>query len=166
MHSIIIIMLLYLGYGFNVIPWNVQNILSVLIVFWVLKTDSNFSFFKRIFSPQKGLIFLFTFILPLSNLFGYWDHLLSFSFFTSKLDYYYIQIDDSLKNKLPEGVKKYYRTNESMTVIYLNEWAGDINKVLLYPQPRVAKKAEEYVLSFADESTVMNPTKLVVYNKK
>lgn len=165
MHSIIIVMLLYLGYGFNVIPWNVQNILSVLIIFWVLETNSVFDFFTHLISPEKGLIFIFTFILPLSNLFGYWDHLLSFSFFTSKLDYYYIQIDDSLKDKLPEGAKKFYRSNENMTVIYLNEWAGEINKVLLYPQPRVAKKVEQYVLFFADESTIENPTKLVVYNK-
>lgn len=165
MHSIIIIMLLYLGYGFNVIPWNVQNILSVLILFWYLKTNAAFGFFSQLISPQKIVILGFTFILPLSNLFGGWDHLLSFSFFTSKLDYYYIQIDDSLKDKLPESAQKYYRTNENMTVIYLNEWAGDINKVLLYPQPRVAKKVEQYVLSFAGDSTIKNPTKLVVYNK-
>lgn len=165
MHSIIIVMLLYLGYGFNVIPWNVQNIVSALVIFWFLKTDSVFEFFKGIISPQKGLIFFFTFILPFSNLFGYWDHLLSFSFFTSKLDYYYIQVDNSLKDKLPKEVQKYYRSNENMTVIYLNEWAGDVNKVLLYPQPRVAKKVEQYVLSFAGKSTIKNPTKLVVYNK-
>ena len=165
MHSIIIIMLLYLGYGFNVIPWNIQNIGSAIVLFCYLKTDHFLSFFNRLISPQKGLVFLFTFILPFSNIFGYWDHLLSFSFFTSKLDYYYIQIDDSLKDKLPEGAKKLYRSNENMTVIYLNEWAGEINKVLLYPQPRVAKKVEQYVLSFADETTVENPTKLVVYNK-
>jgi hypothetical protein len=165
MHSIIIVMLLYLGYGFNVIPWNVQNIFSVIILFWFLKTTIVFDFFNQIISPQKGLIFMFTFILPLSNLFGGWDHLLSFSFFTSKLDYYYIQIDDSLKDKLPKTVQKYYRSNEVMTVLYLNEWAGDVNKVLLFPQPRVARKVEQYILSFSDESTIENPTKLVVYNK-
>jgi len=166
MHSIIIVMLLYLGYGFNVIPWNVQNILSAIILFWFLKTESFSQFFTGLMTPQKGLIFICTFILPFSNLFGGWDNLLSFSFFTSKLDYYYIQIDDSLKDKLPKGAQKYYRTNENMTVIYLNEWAGDVNKVLLYPETRVAKKVEQYVLSFADETTVKNPTKLVVYNKK
>ena len=165
MHSIIIIMLLYLGYGFNVIPWNIQNIFSALILFWFLKTETVFEFFSQIISPQKGLIFIFTFILPFSNLFGGWDHLLSFSFFTSKLDYYYIQIDDSLKDKLPKTVQKYYRSNEDMTVLYLNEWAGDVNNVLLFPQPRVAKKVEQYVLSFADETTIKNPTKLVIYNK-
>lgn len=165
MHSIIIVMLLYLGYGFNVIPWNVQNILSVLILFWVFKTNSFNELFTYALDFSKTIIIVFTFVLPLSNMFGYWDHLLSFSFFTSKLDYYYIQIDDSLKDKLPEGAKKFYRSNESMTVIYLNEWAGEINKVLLYPQPRVAKKVEQYVRSFADESTIENPTRLVVYNK-
>lgn len=165
MHSIIIVMLLYLGYGFNVIPWNVQNILSVLVLFWVFKTNSFNELFTYALDFQKTIIIVFTFVLPLSNMFGYWDHLLSFSFFTSKLDYYYIQIDDSLKDKLPEGARRFYRSNENMTVIYLNEWAGEINKVLLYPQPRVAKKVEQYVRSFADESTVENPTKLVVYNK-
>lgn len=165
MHSIIIVMLLYLGYGFNVIPWNVQNILSVLIIFWTLKTTSLTEVFTDSKSYQKGLIFIFTFILPFSNLFGGWDHLLSFSFFTSKLDYYYIQIDASLKDKLPKNVQKYYRTNEYITVLYLNEWAGDVNKVLLYPQPRVAKKVEQYLLSFADNTTIKNPTKLVIYNK-
>jgi hypothetical protein len=165
MHSIIIVMLLYLGYGFNVIPWNLQNISSVIIIFWTLKTTSFFETFTDSKSYQKGLIFLFTFILPFSNLFGGWDHLLSFSFFTSKLDYYYIQIDDSLKDKLPKHIQKYYRTNEHMTVLYLNEWAGDINKVLLYPQPRVAKKVEQYILSFADNPKKEGLIKMVVYNK-
>ena len=66
MHSIIIVMLLYLGYGFNVIPWNVQNILSVLIIFWTLKTTSLTEVFTDSKSYQKGLIFIFTFILPLA----------------------------------------------------------------------------------------------------
>ena len=165
MHVTIIVLLFYLGYGFNVVPWNVQNIFSVIILFWFLKSTAFSDFFNHLLSPQKGLIFAFTFLLPFSNLFGGWDHLLSFSFFTSKLDYYYVQIDDSLKDKLPKNVQKYYRSNENMTVLYLNEWAGEVNKVLLYPQPRVAKKVEAYMLSFADETTIKNPTKLVVYNK-
>lgn len=165
MHSIILIMLLYLGYGFNVIPWNVQNILSVLIIFWTLKTTSFTEIFTNSISYQKGLIFIFTFILPFSNLFGGWDHLLSFSFFTSKLEYYYIQIDDELSKKLPENVQKFYRTNEHMTVLYLNEWAGDVNKVLLYPQKRVATKVASYILSFAENPEKEGLVKLVIYNK-
>ena len=165
MHSIILIMLLYLGYGFNVIPWNLQNILSVLIIFWSLKTTSFSEVFTNSISYQKGLVFIFTFILPFSNLFGGWDNLLSFSFFTSKLDYYYLQIDADFAKKLPENIKKYYRTNDFMTVIYLNEWAGDVNKVLLYPETRVAKKVEQYVLSFSKDPKEENLTKLVVYNK-
>jgi len=165
MHSIIIIMLLYLGYGFNVIPWNVQNILSTIVIFWSLQTTSFKVFFSGLISYQKGMLFLFTFILPFSNLFGGWDHLLSFSFFTSKLDYYYIQIDKQYAKKLPKHIQKYYRSNENVTVIYLNEWAGDVNKVLLFPQPRVAKKVEEHILSFATTPKKPGLTKLVVYNK-
>jgi hypothetical protein len=47
----------------------------------------------------------------------------------------------------------------------MNEWAGDINKVLLYPQPRVAKKVEQYILSFADNPKKEGLIKMVVYNK-
>ena len=165
MHSIIIVMLLYLGYGFNVIPWNLQNIFSAVIIFWSLKTTSFFETFTDSKTYQKGLIFIFTFILPFSNLFGGWDHLLSFSFFTSKLDYYYIQIDDKLSKKLPDHIQKYFRTNEHMTVLYLNEWAGDVNKVLLFPQKRVVDKVASYILSFAENPKNESLIKLVVYNK-
>jgi len=165
MHTIITVMLVYLGYGFNVIPWNLQNILSVLIIFWSLKTSAFSEIFIGSFTYQRALIFLFTFILPLSNLFGGWDHLLSFSFFTSKLDYYYIQIDEKLADKLPQNIQKYYRKNEQMTVLYLNEWAGDVNKVLLFPQKRVVKKVEKHLRSFAENPNEKGLTKLVVYNK-
>ena len=164
MHTIITIMLVYLGYGFNVIPWNFQNILSVLILLWSLQTISFSEIFTFGLNYQKALILLFTFILPFSNLFGGWDHLLSFSFFTSKLDYYYVIIHKDLMDKLPEGVTKYSRSNENMTVIYLNEWAGEVNKVLLYPQERVVKKTEQYLRSFADDPQQEGLTKLVVYN--
>ena len=165
MHLIIIVLLIYLGYGFNVIPWNVQNILSVLILFWSLKTISFSELFTDSISYQKGLVFLFTFLLPFSNVFGGWDHLLSFSFFTSKLNYYYIKIDKEYAKELPPHIQKYYRTNEAMTVIYLNEWAGDTNKVLLYPQERVAKKVERHVRSFSSNPLQKGLTKLVIYNK-
>lgn len=164
MHTIITVMLVYLGYGFNVIPWNLQNIISVLVIFWVLKTSSFSEFFTFGLNFQKSLILLFTFILPFSNLFGGWDHLLSFSFFTSKLDYYYVELDKTLVNKLPESVTKYTRSNDDITVIYLNEWAGDVNKVLLYPQKRVVLKTERYLRSFADNPQQKDLTKLVVYN--
>lgn len=166
MHSIIIGMLFYLGYGYNVVPWNVQNILSVLVLFWCYQTRNTLQTFFFNFNYKKSIVILFTIILPFSNLFGGWDHLLSFSFFTSKLNYYYIELlDKDLADNLPEHIKRYYRTVNGKTVIYPNEWAGEINMVLFYPQERCIHYLDNYIKSFSEKSEKENLTKLTVYNK-
>lgn len=166
MHTIIIGMLFYLGYGFNVVPWNAQNILSVFVLFWFYQTRNTVQTFFFNFNYKKSVVILFTILLPFSNLFGYWDHLLSFSFFTSKLNYYYIEInDDELKENLPEHIKKYYRTVDEKTVIYPNEWAGDINRVLFYPEERCIQYLDKYLKDFSDKEHKDSLTTLVVYNQ-
>jgi uncharacterized membrane protein YphA (DoxX/SURF4 family) len=165
MHSIIIFLLFYLGYGYNVVPWNVQNILSVIILFWGLKTATFHEFFTNHFSYQKGLIIFFTILLPISNLFGVYDHLLSFSFFTSKLKYYNVIISEELEEKLPEHIQQYYRFYDEQTYLNMNEWAGDVNKVLFYPEDRAILYMDSYLRSFADDPTKKELTKLVVYNQ-
>lgn len=165
MHAIIIGVLFYLGYGFNVVPWNVQNIASVWILFWTLKTHFITDIFSVNFDYRKGILLLFTMLLPFSNIFGYWDHLLSFSFFTSKLNYYYIQINDKeLQEKLPKNIQKYYRPHNGKVIIYANEWAGDVNKVLFYPERRTIDYLDAYLKSFSKTSNEKSTT-LVVYNK-
>ena len=168
MHTIIIGMLFYLGYGFNVVPWNVQNIASVFVLFWCYPTKNTMQTFFFNFNYKKGIVLVFTIFLPFSNLFGYWDHLLSFSFFTSKLNYYYIEINDNeLKENLPDHISKYYRTIDNKTVIYPNEWAGDINRVLFYPEERCILYLNNYLKTFANEDSENKETltTLVVYNK-
>ena len=166
MHATIVVMLFYLGYGFNVVPWNLQNILSVIVLFWSYQTKNTLDTFFKNFNYKKTIAITFTILLPFSNLFGYWDHLLSFSFFTSKLNYYYIELNnDDLKEKLPQHIKDYYRTVDDKTVIYANEWAGDINRVLFYPEKRCILYLEKYIQNFADIENKEESTKLVVYNK-
>jgi hypothetical protein len=166
MHSIIIIMLFYLGYGFNVVPWNIQNILSVLVLFWSYQTTNTLQTFFFNFNYKKTIVIVFTLLLPFSNLFGCWDHLLSFSFFTSKLNYYSIELNDkSLKENLPEHIQKYFRIVDQKTVIYANEWAGDVNRVLFYPEKRCILYLEKYIQSYSDTPEKRGITKLIVYNK-
>ncbi|TVZ54827.1 hypothetical protein OD91_0063 [Lutibacter sp. Hel_I_33_5] len=165
MHLGITVLLFYLGYGYNVVPWNIQNILSVFIIFWTLQTTSWLDFFTMSLDYQKVLVLLFTIILPFSNLLGGWDHLLSFSFFTSKLKYYYIEIDEELEDNLPEHIQRYYRYNNNKPRIYTNEWAGDVNKVLFYPEDRIIKYTEEYLRSFAKNPKKNDLTKKTVYNQ-
>ena len=166
MHSTIVIVLFYLGYGFNVVPWNLQNIISVWVLFWSLKTIAFHEIFSYKLKFQKFVLIIFTLLLPFSNIFGYWDHLLSYSFFTSKLKYYYIQINDKdLENKLPEHIKDYYRPHEGKVIIYANEWAGDVNRVLFYPQDRAINYLNNYIRDFSDKEEKNKLTTLVVYNQ-
>jgi hypothetical protein len=167
MHVLIVIMLFYLGYGFNVIPWNLQNILSVIVLFWTYKSSFKFDIILQFYNFKKAFVMFLVFVLPFSNLFGFWDHLLSFSFFSSKLNYYYLQInDDGLYKNLPENIKKYTQEFDDKHIIYLNSWAGDVNQVLLYPQKRVSKKVKKYIESFAENPKKENMTVLVEYNQK
>lgn len=166
MHLTIVGMLFWLGYGFNVVPWNLQNILSVIILFWSYKSTFNFDILSRFYNFKKAFIIFMVFLLPLTNFFGFWDHLLSFSFFSSKLNYFYLEIkEDELYDKLPKEIKKYAQEYEGKYIIYLNNWAGDVNRVLLYPQDRVAKKVEKFVQSFADNPNKEGMTNLVEFNQ-
>lgn len=151
MHTGITIMLLYLGYGYNVIPWNLQNIISVIILFLFYKSNYNFDIFLYHFNYKKGIILVFTFLLPLTNFFGFWDNLLSYSFFSAKLKYYYVELNkEKLLPKLPKDIAYYVFEFEGKKIIDLNDWAGTENGVLLYPEDRVVKKTVDYLKNFAD----------------
>ena len=167
MHAIITFLLFYLGYGYNVVPWNIQNMLSVVVLFWTLKTTNAFEFFGHLFDKQKALILLFTIALPLANnLTGFYDNLLSFHFFTADLNYYNVFIDEELEEKLPDHIKQFYRYQNTKAYINMNEWAQSDNKVLFYPEDRIIKYMDVYLRSFADNPNKGGLTKLVVYNQK
>ena len=106
-------------------------------------------------------------LLPLSNnLFGFYDKLLSFHFFTADLNYYNVIIGDNLKDKLPKHIKQFYRTKEGHTYIQMNEWAQKDNKVLFYPQERIINYMEAYLRSFADNPSGSDVLELEIYNNQ
>ncbi len=167
MHLGIVTLLLVFGYGFNVIPWNLQNILSVILLFWQYKSENALELFSKYFNYKKAIVILLVFLLPFSNLVGFWDHLLSFSFFSAKLNYYYIEInDEDLLTNLPENVKKQIYTFEGKNIINFNDWAGIVNGVLFYPEDRVAYKTQKYIESFSTKTNNENLTKLVEYHHR
>ncbi|MEQ6123881.1 MauE/DoxX family redox-associated membrane protein [Pseudotenacibaculum sp. MALMAid0570] len=166
MHAIIVGLLFYLGYGYNVVPWNFQNMISVVVLFYGLKTVSSHEFFTYQFDKQKVLVLVFTMLLPIANnLFGYYDNLLSFHFFTADLSYYNVIIHEDLEEKLPQDAKDFYRYYEGQTYININEWAQYDNKVLFYPEKRAIHFIDAYLRSFADNPNQENLTQLIDYNK-
>ncbi len=166
MHAIITFLLFYLGYGYNVVPWNIQNMISVVVLFWGLKTVSSFDFFFKLFDKQRVLMLFITCVLPLgNNLFGIYDNLLSFHFFTADLNYYNVIIGEDLEDKLPEHIQQFYRYHEGQTYINMNEWAQYDNKVLFYPEKRIINYMDTYLRSFADNPSQENLTVLIDYNQ-
>ena len=166
MHGTITVLLFYLGYGYNVVPWNIQNMVSVVILFWTLKTSNAFEFFIQFFNTQKLAILVFTIMLPLANnLTGFYDNLLSFHFFTADLKYYIIYLDEELQEKLPENAQSFYRTFEGKTYINVIEWSTDQNKVLFYPEDRAIEYLDTYLRSFAEDPDKEGLTELVNYNQ-
>lgn len=167
MHGIITFLLFYLGYGYNVVPWNIQNMLSVTVLFWTLKTSNAFEFFFKFFNKQKVAILIFTIILPFSNwTTGFYDNLLSFHFFTADLNYYNVFINEELEDNLPDHIHHFYRFENGKAYLQMNEWAQYDNKVLFYPEERIIKYMDVYLRSFAKNPNEKGITKLVVYNQK
>lgn len=166
MHIIITYLLFFLGYGYNVVPWNIQNIVSVIALFYGLKTIKPLDFFIAKFDIQRATLVFLVMVLPLANkLFGYYDNLLSFHFFTADLKYYNVYIHEDLEDKLPESAQTFYRYEDGNAYIQMNEWAQYDNRVLFYPEDRMIRDAAEYLRSFADDPEREDLIRLYDYNK-
>lgn len=166
MHAIIVAILIYLGYGYNVIPWNIQNIASTIIIFWSLETNHPLDFFKYKFDKQKLVMLFMVIALPIgNNLFGVYDKLLSFHFFTADLNYYNVYIGEDLKDKLPGHIQQFYRTDKKGLYVQVNEWAQKDNKVLFHPERRSILYIDKYLRSFADNPNQKDLTVLFDYNQ-
>ncbi|GAB7256640.1 MauE/DoxX family redox-associated membrane protein [Polaribacter sp. OB-PA-B3] len=165
MHATITFLLFYLGYGYNVVPWNIQNMLSVFIIFWSLNTINFSDFFIKFFNKQKAVILVFTMLLPLANnLTGFYDNLLSFHFFTADLNYYNIILSEELEDNLPEHIQDFYRYKNGKAYLNMNEWAQYDNKVLFYPEERIINYMNSYLKSYAKNPNQEGLTTLEIYN--
>lgn len=166
MHVIITYLLFFLGYGFNVVPWNIQNMISAIALFWGLQTTGPLDFFISKFDIQRALLIFMVMVLPLMNYTtGFYDHLLSFHFFTADLKYYNVFLHEDLVDKLPKDAQDFTRVENVEDYIQMNEWAQYDNKVLFYPEERAIQYMEKYLRSFADDPTREDLVRLYDYNK-
>lgn len=166
MHGTITFLLFYLGYGYNVVPWNIQNMICVVVIFWNLKTENPFEFFVYFFNKQKIAMLTFTCLFPLLNFTsGFYDNLLSFHFFTADLCYYNVYINEELEEKLPNHIQDFYRYKSGKPYLNMNEWAQYDNKVLFYPEDRIIRFMDTYLRSFAKNPSEKGLTTLVNYNE-
>jgi hypothetical protein len=166
MHVIITYLLFFLGYGYNVVPWNIQNMISAIALFWGLQTQKPTDFFISKFDIQRALLIFMVMVLPLMNYTtGFYDNLLSFHFFTADLKYYEVYIHEDLIDKLPQDAQDFNRVKNVKDYIQINEWAQWDNKVLFYPEDRMIEYMEAYLRSFADDPSREDLIRLYDYNK-
>jgi hypothetical protein len=145
MHIFIFFILSPLGVNYNVVVWP-WNVMMGVLLFSIYKDefDCQFQliFFKKIYT-QVTLILIF--VLPIFNLFGGWEHYLSFGLYSGKNSNICLCFDiseetKSLKPFVSETNKYNFCPNQS--AVFLNKLALSELKVPIYPEPRVYKFLE------------------------
>jgi len=144
MHLIILITFLKGGFGYAVIPLMAFNVLTLFIVFYNSKMRVKELFI--IDSFKIVVIYAITILLPLTNFFGFYDHILAFSYFSGKPKYGRIQFENKLQiEQLPGHIQEVVREYQGYYYIDLNEWSSNTIKVMVYPEMRVYKKIKIHV---------------------
>jgi len=157
MHFMILITFLKGGFGYAVIPLMVFNVFALFLVFY-----NNTMKMKELFiidSFKIVAIYFIAILLPLSNLFGFYDHVLAFSYFSGKPKYGRIHFENKLQTEqLPDQIREVVREHKGYYYIDLNEWSSYTIKVMVYPEMRVYKKLKTYI-----DSHLENPNTHLEY---
>lgn len=144
MHFIILVTFLKGNFGYAVIPLMVFNVLTLFLVFYNSKITTKELF--TIDSYKIIVMYFITILLPLSNLFGFYDHILAFSYFSGKPKYCRIHFENKYQTQqLPEYIQDVVREYQGSYYIDLNEWSAYTIKVMVYPEIRVYYKLKTYI---------------------
>jgi len=152
MHFMVLVTLTMAGVGFTVFPLNMVNVILLFMLCFKMNWNIGDLFKNR--NLKLKLVLVYALVLPVLNLFGWNDHLLSFSFFSGKPEYCNIYLNDakSLDN-LPEDLKSLMRSNQGQYYINVNEWSLTSVKVLAYPENRVYNYLQQHIETFTGENT-------------
>lgn len=150
MHLMIIVTFLKADFGYAVMPLTVFNVSTLFLVFYKSKITTNQLF---TFDNYKIIVIYFiTILLPLSNLFGFYDHILAFSYFSGKPKYCRIHFENQRQTQqLPEHIQNVVKEYQGAYYIDFNEWSAYTIKVMVYPEMRVYKKLKAYIDQHLDE---------------
>ncbi len=144
-HLLILLYLSPMGIDHNsvVYPWNIAMVFFVVFLFW----NNNNEMLSSLNNVRRYTLMVFVlalaWIAPALNLFGYWDHYLSFSLYSYKPSRYYIAIDESEVSKIDKRYLNYTAKIKGMqggVLIDTDKWAYAELNVPFYPETRVFKK--------------------------
>lgn len=146
-HCLNLLLLGPFGINYNIIvwPWNVAMIAYLYILF-ILPHSTSY----KISYLTKGwnkLVILCWLILPILNLFGWWDNYLSSVLYSGKLKEMVICVktgDDALSKSLePYYINDTKNICNGDKMILVTKWALKEMKVPVYPERRVYLKIKE-----------------------
>lgn len=150
MHLLIITFLLFqTEFGDSiVIPWNFAMIVLLWLVFFPLKTSigsiANVRYGNTMLLTLAVLLF---WICPLLNLFGKWDHFLSFSLYSNKFPLFYVAIHDDEATKIDDRLKGFFVSVPGMSggkILDIYWWSKDELNVPFYPESRIFRQLSSY----------------------
>lgn len=145
-HITILIYLSPLGINSNsiVYPWNIAMIIIVFLTFF---GTNNKLFFWKIekpaFSGLQCLVIILVWVLPGLNFAKLWDHYLSFSLYSGKVNVFHIAIQQGELGKIDRRYRDYFVDVEGLTggaIIDVNLWAMKELNVPFYPETRLFKE--------------------------
>lgn len=144
MHVFILCYISPLGINSNstVYPWNVAMMVFLVLLFFDIDPLSAWSR-PQLKNPRMGIVLLVVWLLPILNLFGYWDHYLSFSLFSGKTSKYYLIINKSETANLDDRYHSYFADIKNLKdkkLIDFSAWSFKELNVPLYPESRVFRK--------------------------
>lgn len=133
MHLMILVVLgvVLKGYNYSVLPW---NIVMIFYLFNYLKNTETYS--ETIPVPISILICVLWFILPFTNLFGFWAHYLSSGMYTGKTPVVYICLPANEGKKIDKiynyGLMNPRCANGVSVSIY--NWTNNETGLVPFPQ--------------------------------
>jgi hypothetical protein len=159
-----IVIIFYLSFGalnHNTIvyPWNVAMICFVFLAFWRTKENSFLSLQGVQLNSLMVLSVIMVWIFPILNLFGYWDHYLSFSLYSNKPSNFYIAVERNEIHKIDGRFKNYFAEIPGLQggeIIEINKWALSELNVPFYPEMNSFKRLGAVFCGFGiDEEKVV-----------
>lgn len=150
MHAMIIITFILGNSSYIVFALNIFNVFTLFFLFY--NDTITVKEVLKLNHPKVILFFCISVVFPIFNLFGAYDHILAFSYFSGKPKYCRMHFSkaEDLK-QLPEHIYQHVRLYNDTYYLDFNQWAVPSIKVMVYPEKRVYLKLQEHVNSYFEK---------------
>ncbi len=146
---------LVLGWNQATWPWNVAQIVLLLVLFWG-RSRWNYQDVWRSHPYARG-VGLVCAVLPLFTLLGVTDSYLGFSLYSGNIKDAVVYVDPKRIADLPEAIRRYVKADGIMDI---DGWSRDELGVPIYPETRVFQSAGRQVAILLGSGAVVRVLEL------